>query len=199
MNKTHNRREQTCSRFFFLRVDYDVVMKRGIPLIVLATASLALADVGSKLTYEFDEAKPQIHVRELNGVVVANVTLKNTTTDEVIKPDRLELVADEKTGEQFVRFPGFENGVLPDGLYTCTIGPEHLDFFVLAGDINRDRKVDTLDFNILSGNFGVVAARYSNGDLNYDGAVDSKDLNIYQAQVGKSLPAPATQPTTQPQ
>jgi len=159
---------------------------------------MAFANEGGDLRFEVDAAKPQVRRHAERPVAAENAMLKNTTTDEIIKTNRLELSVEEKTGDQIIRFTGFPNDIPPDGDYQLQIGDDRLQFFVLAGDINRDRKVDTMDFNILSGNFGVVAASHSNGDLNYDGTVDSKDLNIFQSQNGKSLPTPATQPSSQP-
>jgi hypothetical protein len=68
-----------------------------------------------------------------------------------------------------ITFPGLPNGLLPDGNYRATLsasgvtdragnalagGNAVLDFFVLSGDINRDRSVNGSDFAILAGNFG---------------------------------------------
>jgi hypothetical protein len=64
-------------------------------------------------------------------------------------------------------------------------------FFVLSGDVTRDRKVNTADFNVLASNFG-SAGVFSQGDLSYDGSVDSIDFGIFVQQYGKSLVAPAT-------
>jgi GH25 family lysozyme M1 (1,4-beta-N-acetylmuramidase) len=66
------------------------------------------------------------------------------------------------------------------------------DFFVLSGDANHDRTVDTLDFNALAGNFGGTGKSYSNGDFNFDGVVDTLDFNTLAAQFGKSLAATQT-------
>jgi GH25 family lysozyme M1 (1,4-beta-N-acetylmuramidase) len=62
-----------------------------------------------------------------------------------------------------------------------------LDFFVLAGDANHDRSIDTLDFNALAGNFGGSAKTYAQGDFNYDGVVDTLDFNTLAGQFGKAL------------
>lgn len=151
------------------------------------------------MTFEFDLPRQQVRIAKMEKAVSAEeIKLLNTFTGETVAAEKLKVVVEEATGNTLVQFPVYPNGILPDGVYRLTHANETLEFFVLAGDINRDRRVDTMDFNLLSGNFGVVAASYSNGDLNYDGTVDSKDLNIFQAQNGKSLPAPASQPATQP-
>src|SRR5262249_47936168 len=60
-------------------------------------------------------------------------------------------------------------------------------FFVLAADANRDRSVDTVDFNILASNFGQSPRVFSQGDFNYDGTVDTVDFNILASQFSKTL------------
>jgi hypothetical protein len=68
-----------------------------------------------------------------------------------------------------------------------------LDFFVLAGDANHDRAVDTLDFNALAANFGGTGKTYSQADFNYDdGVVDTLDFNALAASFGRMLAPPAT-------
>jgi hypothetical protein len=61
------------------------------------------------------------------------------------------------------------------------------DFFVLAGDANRDRSVNLLDFNILAQNFGQSPRTFSQGDFNYDGTVDLLDFNILANKFGQSV------------
>lgn len=71
------------------------------------------------------------------------------------------------------------------------IGTNTFDFFFLNGDMNRDRKVNTQDFNLLAANFGGAERVFSQGDLNFNGLVDSTDFNLFLSQYGKSLPLPA--------
>jgi hypothetical protein len=66
-------------------------------------------------------------------------------------------------------------------------GGASVDFFILAGDANHDRTVDTLDFNALAANFGKSGATFSQADFNYDGVVDTLDFNTLAAQFGKTL------------
>jgi hypothetical protein len=73
-----------------------------------------------------------------------------------------------------------------------------IDFFVLAGDANHDRTVDTLDFNALAANFGGTNKTFSQADFNYDGVVDTLDFNTLAAQFGKSLVAAAIAPAAAP-
>jgi hypothetical protein len=97
-------------------------------------------------------------------------------------------------------------GILPDGNYRAALSNAlvrdlagnqlddtyELDFFVLSGDANHDRLVDTSDFNLLAGNFGAGYASFAQGDFNYDGSVNSIDFDIFAASYGNHLPvAPA--------
>jgi hypothetical protein len=104
-----------------------------------------------------------------------------------------------------ISFPTLANTVLPDGDYTVTVvgaavedlagnsmAANHaFNFFFLQGDANRDRFVDTQDFNALAGNFGAANRTFSQGNFNYDTAVDSVDFNLLTGQYGKRLVAPA--------
>jgi hypothetical protein len=64
--------------------------------------------------------------------------------------------------------------------------------YTLEGDANFDHKVNTLDFNLLSGNFGLASGdRWSRGDFNYDAAVNSLDFNALLANYGKTQPVSA--------
>jgi hypothetical protein len=72
-------------------------------------------------------------------------------------------------------------------------------FFVLHGDINRDRAVNGSDFAILAGNFGKTGMTYAQGDVNGDGSVNGSDFAILAGNFGNTLPAtaPAVVATTQ--
>jgi hypothetical protein len=64
-----------------------------------------------------------------------------------------------------------------------------LPFFVLAGDANRDAKVDFQDLVILAQNYNQSARSFATGNFNYssDGKVDFADLVILAQQYNKSL------------
>ncbi|HEV8604492.1 MAG TPA: hypothetical protein VGQ99_03950, partial [Tepidisphaeraceae bacterium] len=103
------------------------------------------------------------------------------------------------------------NQILPDGNYRATFSASSvtntldmplaanqvLDFFVLNGDLNRDRQVSISDFIDLAANFGKTTTLWSDGDLNYDGEVTISDFIDLAANFGKTLapdpgaPAPA--------
>jgi hypothetical protein len=102
---------------------------------------------------------------------------------------------------------------MPDGNYLmtldsngiCDLGYNHLDgngdgvagdnyqlpFFVLNGDANRDRHVDSLDFDTLAFNFNKSGMSFGDGDFNHDGQVNALDFNTLATRFGTVLPPPA--------
>jgi hypothetical protein len=98
-------------------------------------------------------------------------------------------------------------GILTDGNYRATLLSAALtdiagnspaadavqDFFFLNADANRDRFVDTQDFNLLAANFGGSSKIFSEGNFDYDAAgnVDSVDFDLFVAKYGTRLAAPA--------
>lgn len=68
----------------------------------------------------------------------------------------------------------------------------------LMGDANGDSRVNTLDFNILSGNFGLTGVGFSGGDFDRNGTVESPDFVIFlgnygisgSPQLGAAVPEP---------
>jgi hypothetical protein len=107
---------------------------------------------------------------------------------------------------------GIAAGTLPDGNYRATLLAGSLkdaslnplaadykfDFYVLAGDANRDRKVDAADLGILSLNWQGTGKTFSQGDFNYDGKVDINDLYILSSRWKQTLapPPPPAQPVS---
>ena len=68
-------------------------------------------------------------------------------------------------------------------------GALDFDFFVLSGDANHDRKVDSADQAILTAHLN-QAGGFSFGDFNYNGTVNSADQTILTAALATWLPAP---------
>lgn len=93
---------------------------------------------------------------------------------------------------------------LADGNYQATIngagiqsasgvpmtGNFSFAFDFLNADANRDRLVDTIDFNLLAANFG-KSTTFTGGDFNYSGTVDSNDFNLLVSRFGKRVAAPS--------
>lgn len=64
------------------------------------------------------------------------------------------------------------------------------DFFVLAGDVNRDRTVGFSDLLKVAQNYGKAGVGYGGGDLDGDGLVGFSDLLLVAQKYGATLPAP---------
>jgi hypothetical protein len=94
---------------------------------------------------------------------------------------------------------------LPDGNYRATLvasgvadsaantlaASATFDFFILAGDVNRDRTVNGTDFALLAGNFGRTGMTYAQGDLSGNGSVNGSDFAILAGNFGRTVPSPA--------
>jgi ELWxxDGT repeat protein len=91
-------------------------------------------------------------------------------------------------GNYSVRIPAGSVADLAGNVLSGDVGGS---FFVLSGDANRDRKVNTEDFNILAANFGESIRTFYQGDFTYDSSVTSADFNVLVSQYGKTVPAPA--------
>jgi agmatine/peptidylarginine deiminase len=133
-----------------------------------------------------------------------DLVLENLTSSQTISASDLSLSYNTGTNVATFTYTG-PGGVLPDGSYRATLLAAGItspggtpmssnvvyNFFVLAGDANRDRSVNLLDFNILSFNFGQSPRTFSQGDFNYDGSVNLLDFNILSQRFGQSV-APST-------
>jgi hypothetical protein len=85
----------------------------------------------------------------------------------------------------------------PDANYRATLslaGPARsLDFCILAGDANRDRKVDVADLGILASNWQQSGRTFSQGNFDYSasGLVDVADLGILASSWQHNVPPPS--------
>lgn len=131
--------------------------------------------------------------------------LTNTTTNEMIPTSNMTVEYNPATNTAHFTFPGYSDGVLPDGDYTGKVlaglpdffgnglpGDVPFSFFFLNGDANRDGVVNLADFNILASNFGQSNRTFSQGDFNYDGVVNLADFNILASRFGVALGAAVT-------
>ena len=80
-------------------------------------------------------------------------------------------------------------GAVSDTASNPSTAPFTFDFFVLAGDADRSRTVDTIDFNILATNFALSGKTFSQGDFDYSGTVDTIDFNLLANRFSQSLAA----------
>jgi ELWxxDGT repeat protein len=135
----------------------------------------------------------------------SDLVVTNVATGERVPVDRVSVSYDPSTHAATFMFPGYPGGVLPNGNYraslpagatldpngNATASEASVDFYVLTGDINRDRRVDGSDFALLAGNFGKTGMTYDRGDINGDGRVDGADFALLAGNFGKVVAPPA--------
>ncbi|HQY87512.1 MAG TPA: PQQ-dependent sugar dehydrogenase, partial [Tepidisphaeraceae bacterium] len=131
---------------------------------------------------------------------VDDLTVVNTTTNTTILGEHFELT-NYDPGTNIATFA--YDGILPDGDYTATLdgtgitniaqtplGNDYVaEFFVLAGDLNRDRKVDFEDLLVVAQNYDESGQTFTGGNVDYsdDGKVDFSDLLIVAQHYGIDL------------
>ena len=134
-------------------------------------------------------------------VQTGDLALRNLTTNTDVPTANLSVTFNPWANEITFQFPGYPGGVLPNGNYRATlpagsqldaagnptVAAAVFEFYVLAGDTNRDRVVNLADFGRLRQNFGGRAKVFSEGDLNYDGLVNLADFGILRANFGRRL------------
>ena len=65
--------------------------------------------------------------------------------------------------------------------------------YTYSGDANLDGKVNGLDFNALTANFGAASGKlWVEGDFNYDGQVNSVDFAALAQNFNQSMPSPSS-------
>jgi agmatine/peptidylarginine deiminase len=131
-----------------------------------------------------------------------DLVLENLTSAQTIPTSDLTLSYNAGTNTGTFTYTG-TGGVLPDGRYRATLlaagitnptgtpmSSNHVfHTHVLAGDANRDGRVNLDDFNILAGNFGQSPRTFSQGDFNYSGNVNLDDFNLLASRFGTVLAA----------
>jgi hypothetical protein len=87
-------------------------------------------------------------------------------------------------------------GAVQDSSANPNAAATNVDFFILAADGNRDRRVNLDDFTTVAANFGLTERVFSQGNYDYsaEGLVDLNDFTLLASQFGKTLPAPADAP-----
>jgi outer membrane protein assembly factor BamB len=96
---------------------------------------------------------------------------------------------DGTTGQQLQYFAGGGGLVVPGQMLLLPA--------LVAGDANRDGKVDLADFGLLKANFGTGTSR-AEGDFDGNGKVDLADFGILKENFGATpaAPAPVPEPAT---
>lgn len=193
-------------------------------LSVSSNVTVQVALDASNGVYDYDAAQPRFTV-QFNGNVDTSLTasdlqLVNMTTGATIPTSQITRSYDTASNTATFAFLTAPNGTLPDGNYRATfaagslIGPSlvtlsadaSFDFFVLAGDMNRNRTVDFSDLLVLAQNYGSTGKRFSEGNLTYDanGVVSFDDLLLLSQNYGltiaplSALYSPATPASAKP-
>lgn len=176
-------------------------------------ADLLVRDFGNRDTnrplqtgaaFNVDTATQSVTIGFSEDVVIdpSKLTLTNLTTSTTIASSNLAVTFNSTTHTATVTFPGFANGILPNADWRLSVSslvadgggalignPSSVDFYTLAGDMNRDRVVNFDDLLVLAQNYGQSGKVFSQGNLNYsaDGAVDFDDLLILAQNYGQLL------------
>lgn len=145
--------------------------------------------------------------RDVAGSISAgDLMLTDPISDNPVLTGQITLNYNATTRTADFRFNGNSRGILPDGNYRAVLPTGSVDdgndiptttagqinFFILAGDGNADRRVNSIDFNLLAGRFGQTVSTPAFGDFDYSGDVDSQDATLLFGQYGKSLQVPGT-------
>jgi hypothetical protein len=137
---------------------------------------------------------------------LSDITVQNLTTATTVNPVSLSYDAATNTATFWFA------GVLPDGNYRATIATANVtdlagnpmssdfsfDFFILAGDADRDRDVDVSDLGILATNWQQSPRTFSQGDFDYSGMVDVNDLGILATNWQQNVAPPGAPVRTSP-
>jgi hypothetical protein len=158
--------------------------------------------------YRFDDATPTLRLVFSEDVSASfqpdDFVLHSLTTNSNIDPADLAISFTAIAHEIYFGFNPLPGAILPDGNYRLTIPAAKLtdaagnplpqdivlDFFVLAGDANRDRHVDFNDLVALAQNYNAVGRTFSRGDFSYDGRVDFADLVLLAQRYNTFLQPP---------
>jgi hypothetical protein len=145
-----------------------------------------------RLTFS-EDVSPSLHVSDF--------TVTHLGTGAVIPASGLDLRWDRATNALAISL--LNPLALADGDYRLSASagdiadpfgnsltlPLNFDFFVLAGDASRDRRVDLADFSILASNYNAPGV-FSDGDFDYSGSVGIGDFAILAGRYNSGL-APA--------
>jgi hypothetical protein len=180
----------------------------GIESVTIDDVAPAVADA----QYMYDAPVPSVDVTFNEDVAASFLTLgsywlvlTNTTTGEEISYAEVAAEYDPATNVARFTLPAGTNGQFPDGEYAASIragladafgnvlaADASFEFFVLAGDANRDRTVGFADLVTLAQSYNQAGHSFSGANFDYspDGLVDFDDLVILAQRYNQTLPAP---------
>jgi type VI secretion system secreted protein Hcp len=181
----------------------EIVLSFDHPLDVMqpsVVGSEFLFETAQQIQYAFNENVGA-------SLSLGDFGIVNLTTGLPIPSSQLALSYNFFTNVATITAPGVPGGILADGNYRVVIDnasvtdfagnpllpATNLDFYVLAGDANRDRKVDVADLGIFASNWQQSPRTFSQGNFDYsaNGLVDVNDLGILASNWQKQLPQPS--------
>jgi len=168
----------------------------AVPAPTVRAMQFAPAGPLSSLTLDFD-APVAATLR------ASDLHLRNLTTGQPVDSATLHLDVSVAADRATVTFAtplldGNYQLTLPAGTVRDSAGialaaDVTSDFFVLAGDANRDRSVDFNDLVKLAQNYNTTGGKtYADADFTGDGNVNFNDLVVLAQNYNTSLPQPAT-------
>jgi hypothetical protein len=161
--------------------------------------------------FDFDAPKPAVVLQfseDVTGSIQgSDLRVVRLDDQQPVRPQAIAVTYDAEHRRARFTFPGLPGGVLPDGNYRATLpagavadglgrvspSAHAIDFFVLAGDADRDRTVGFNDLVVLAQNYGTSGKTFSQGNFDYGGAVAFADLVILAQRYDTVLPPPTAQ------
>jgi hypothetical protein len=156
-------------------------------------------------SFAVSPGKPTLNVQFSASVwgslLAEDFVITNLDDNSTIPASAQSLFYSPATMTGALTFPGYPNGVLPDGRYRVTLSAGNVaddagnplaadftfDFFSLAGDANHNGVVDVDDLGVLATHWQGTGKTFAHGDFDYNGTVDVNDLGILATNWQKSL------------
>lgn len=187
----------------------------GLHALAAASGTVYTRDFGSRDVnrplqtggvFLVDAAAQSVSVSFNEDVVIdpGRILVTNLTTSQVVPSANIAIAFDASADTALITFPGFANGVLPNGNYRLSVldtvtdvsgaliaNPGSVEFFTLAGDVNRDRTVNFDDLLTVAQSYGQSGKVFTQGNVDYsaDGVVGFDDLLILAQNYGSNVVA----------
>ena len=194
----------------FARVDDADGNSRSIYAPGSVTLTDAAPPVASDPQFVFTTSPPRVTVQFSRDVAASlaptDLLVERLPSGTVFNPQSVSY--DSTTNITAFVF----SGLLPDGNYRATLPAGSVssgggvalasdvvfDFFVFAGDVNRDRVVNFDDLAVLAQHYNTAGKTFDQGDFNYDGLVNFDDLALLAQRYNTSLPPPVQESSRPP-
>jgi uncharacterized delta-60 repeat protein len=195
IDDTRNEGDETIVISLSDRPTYDIGTPSSAMLVIRDNDTVGGALVAPPL-FACDSL-PQLVRFTFNQDVSASIGLEDFTVTGASGPVPFGFSHDSISNTSTLTFTGvladgeYEARALAAGILNPTGLPMPADvtfnFFVLAGDADRDGKVDVADLGILASNWQQSPRTFPQGDFDYSGTVDVNDLGILATRWQQSL------------